>query len=344
MKIVYFVLMFGIIVFVHEFGHFIFAKLNKVKVNEFSIGMGPAIAKWGKGETAYFIRLLPIVGYCLMEGQAEDSNDKNSFNNKTVLQRLSVLLAGPFFNFVLAFLLSIIICHYCVLDPASFSMVQPGSAADEAGLQAGDTIISLNGERIYNFREIQLFRMVNDPTKPIDIVYERDGKRYNTTLTMKPDENGAYYFGVLSEQRLSSSFVEELLYSFYEVRFNIKTTIYSVKMLFSGGASIDDLSGPVGIGQMMGDVVDEAQKRGGFIDVLLNVINFTVLISANLGVMNLLPIPAVDGGRILFCAIEGISGRKIPKNKENIVNFIGFILLMLLTIVVFFNDISKLFR
>lgn len=344
MKIIYFVIMFGLIVFVHEFGHFIFAKLNKVKVNEFSIGMGPALVTWGKKDTKYAIRLLPIGGYCLMEGSVEDSDDINSFNNKTVLQRLSVLFAGPFFNFVLAFLLSIIICHYCVLDPAQISKVDESSAAYEAGLRAGDTIIALNGEKIYNFREITLYRMVNDPKAPVTVKYKRDGKIYETVVQMKAAEDGNYYFGVVSQPKLSDSFLEELQYSLYEVRFNIKTTIYSVKMLFSGGASIDDLSGPVGIGQMMGDVVDEAEKRGGWEDVLLNIINFTVLISANLGVMNLLPIPAVDGGRILFVLIEGVSGRPIPKNKENIVNFIGFILLMLLTIVVFFNDISKLFR
>ncbi len=348
LKVLVIILMFGIIVFVHEFGHFLFAKLNKIKVNEFAIGMGPAIAKWKKKETQYSLRCLPIGGYCLMEGEAEDSKDENAFNTKSIPARLAVCFAGPFFNFILAFLLSIIICHFYMVDPPVLTEVLPGSAAEEAGLQEGDTIVKLNGSRIYTFREISVFRMVTDPAKPIKVTYERDGQRYDTTVTLKFDEESqSYMFGITSLGRSAKNFLEELKYSLIEVRYQVKTTFMSLKMLFTGKASANDLMGPVGIGHVMSDVIDEAAEQSTpetrALNVFLNIINFMVLISANLGVMNLLPIPALDGGRILFILAEAVVGKPIPRDKEAIVNGIGFVLLMLLMVFVFFNDITNLF-
>ncbi len=348
LKVLVIILMFGIIVFVHEFGHFLFAKLNKIKVNEFAIGMGPAIAKWKKKETQYSLRCLPIGGYCLMEGEAEDSKDENAFNKKSIPARLAVCFAGPFFNFILAFLLSIIICHFYMVDPPVLTEVLPGSAAEEAGLQEGDTIVKLNGSRIYTFREISVFRMVTDPAKPIKVTYERDGQRYDTTVTLKFDEESqSYMFGITSLGRPAKNFLEELKYSLIEVRYQVKTTFMSLKMLFTGKASANDLMGPVGIGHVMSDVIDEAAEQSTpetrALNVFLNIINFMVLISANLGVMNLLPIPALDGGRILFILAEAVIGKPIPRDKEAIVNGIGFVLLMLLMVFVFFNDITNLF-
>lgn len=348
LKILVIILMFGIIVFVHEFGHFIFAKMNKIKVNEFAIGMGPAIAKWGRKETKYSLRCLPIGGYCLMEGEAEDSKDENSFGSKSVLARLMVLFAGPLFNFILAFLLSIIICHYYAIDPPVLSEVVAGSAAEEARLQAGDEIIKLNGSRVMTFREISIFRMVTDPTKPVKVTYKRDGEVHETTVNLKLDaETGQYMFGITSYGREAANFGEELKYSLIEVRYQMKATFLSLKMLFTGKASKDDLMGPVGLGHMVSDVIDEAAAQSTpetkWLNVFLNIINFMILISANLGIMNLLPIPALDGGRILFVLAEAVTGKPIPKEKEAIVNGIGFVLLMLLMIFVFFNDISNLF-
>ena len=347
-KILVIILMFGIIVFVHEFGHFIFAKMNKIKVNEFAIGMGPAIAKWGKKETKYSLRCLPIGGYCLMEGESEDSDDENSFNSKSIPARLMVSFAGPFFNFILAFLLSIIICHFYVIDPPVLTEVLPGSAAEEAGLQPGDEIIKLDNSRVMTFREISIFRMVNDPTKPVKVTYKRDGEIHETTVTLKYDEeSGSYMFGISSMGRDAKNFGEELKYSLIEVRYQIKATFLSIKMLFTGKASAKDLKGPVGIGHIMSDVIDEAAAQSTpdtkILNVFLNIINFMILISANLGVMNLLPIPALDGGRILFILAEAVTGKPIPREKEALVNGIGFVLLMLLMVFVFFNDISNLF-
>ncbi len=354
MNIIAIILTLGVIVFVHEFGHFIFAKMNHVKVNEFSIGMGPAIATWKKGETEYSVRGLPIGGYCLMEGLGEASDDENAFNTKSVLARLSILFAGPFFNFLLAFLLAIIICHNSTIDDTVLTGVSKDSAASEAGIQPGDEIIKLDGQRIYNYREITLFGMVNDPEKPVEVTYLRDGQEHTVTLTKKKDEKtGKYYFGFESHGRLSKGFVDEMKYSVLEVRFQIKTVITSLKMLFSGKLSKDDLMGPVGISNTMNDVIENAKdaadsmqmsKWDSFMLVLLNIINFAVLLSANLGVMNLLPIPALDGGRILFILIEAISGKKVPQEKEAVVTAVGVVLLMLLMIFVFFNDLGNVFH
>lgn len=344
MKIIAIILVFGIIVFVHELGHFLVAKLNKIKVLEFAIGMGPAIVKWGKKATKYSLRILPIGGYCMMEGEDEESDDPRSFNNKSCLARLAVLFAGPFFNFILAFVLAVVICHFCYIDPAEISGVAEGSAAEEAGLQAGDVIVELDGKNIYNFRELSYHIVSGTPGASIKVTYKRDGKETTVTVTPKKDEEtGRYYFGVYSNNREAKNFGEKLKYGFLEARLQIKATLISLKMLFTGGASVNDLMGPVGIGNYMSDVIDQAEKEGGFANVILNILTFCILISANLGVMNLLPIPALDGGRILFVLIEMVTGKKIPKEKEALVNGIGFVLLMTLIVFVFFNDLRKVF-
>ena len=343
LKIIAIILMFGLIVFVHEFGHFLFAKLNHIRVNEFAIGMGPAIMKFGKKETQYSVRLLPIGGYCLMAGQdGEETEVEGSFDSKSVLARLSVMLAGPFFNFILALLISVGTAHFYQVDPPVITEVSQGSPAAEAGLEAGDEITAINGSNIYLFREITLFRELEDLTKPVELTWLHNGQYKTATLNLSEKQN--YMFGITCMPREAKNFGEELYYSLIEVRFQIKTAITSVKMLFSGRASVKDLSGPVGIGYMMSEVIDEAEASGGTKNAILSILSFMVLVSANLGVMNLLPIPGLDGGRIIFLLIEAITRKKVPKNKEMIVTFIGFALLMLLMIFVFFNDITKLFH
>ena len=343
LKIIAIIVMFGLIVFVHEFGHFLFAKLNHIRVNEFAIGMGPAIMKFGKKETQYSVRLLPIGGYCLMAGQdGQDTELEGSFDSKSVLARLSVMLAGPVFNFLLALLISVGTAHFYQVDPPVVTEVSQGSPAAEAGLEAGDEITAINGSKIYLFREITLFRELEDLTKPVELTWLHDGQYKTATLNLTQEQN--YMFGITCMPREAKNFGEELYYSVIEVRFQIKTAITSVKMLFSGRASVQDLSGPVGIGNMMSEVIDEAEASGGTKNAILSILSFMVLISANLGVMNLLPIPGLDGGRIIFLLIEAITRKKVPKNKEMIVTFIGFALLMLLMIFVFFNDITKLFH
>ncbi len=341
-NIVIIILVFGVIVFIHEFGHFLFAKLNKIGVEEFAIGMGPAIASFEKKGTKYSIRILPIGGYCLMVGENEESEEENAFNNKSVLARISVVLAGPFFNFILAFILSIVLCHYCGIDPPNVYVSEDG-AAKEAGLRDGDLITEIDGGNIYNYRELLVYMQINNNSSPVEITYERDGNEYTTVVTPKQGEDGVYRIGVASGYVEAENFLEEVKYGAYEVRYWIKSVFISLRMLVTGQAGADDLMGPVGVGNMMNDVIEEANENGGMVDVILNVINFCVLISANLGVMNLLPIPALDGGRLLFLIIEAITRKRIPEDKEAIVNGIGFVLVMLLMVFVLFNDISNVF-
>ena len=343
------IITFGIIVSVHEFGHFRFAKLSKIKVNEFAVGMGPKIAGWKRGDTDYSIRVLPFGGYCMMEGMAEDSDDKNAFSNKSIMARLMVCFAGPLFNFILAFFLSIAICHFTYIDQPILTDIMEGGAAEAAGFEVGDEIVKLDGKRIYNYREITLYGMLVDPKTPVDITYLRDGEEHTVTLTRKLDEQtGNYYFGFISTGRASKGLMDELKYSVYEVRFQVKTVVYSIKMLVTGQASKDSLMGPVGISNTMNTVIEEAKEETKeettwvqFMTVLMTIVNFACLLSANLGMMNLLPIPALDGGRILFVLIEAIAGRPVPREKENIVTAVGVILLLLLTVFVFFNDLGN---
>lgn len=340
------ILVFGVIVFVHEFGHFIVARMCRVKVNEFAIGMGPKVAQFGRGETLYTLRLLPVGGYCMMEGQLDDSDDENAFSRKPAAARLAILFAGPFFNFLLAFLLSIVICQYTYVDPSVIKFVEPGSAAEVAGLEAGDEITYLNGSRIYNFREISLFRMTHDPEKPIEVTYKRGGEERAAIVTLTYNEEyDAYMFGITGDYHKSGGLREDIIFAALEVRLQIKSVIESLKTIFTGRFQADDLAGPVGIANMMGDVIDEAQESGGGMSaVLLSVINFVVLLSANLGVMNLLPVPSLDGGRIILVLTEAVSGRKVPEKAELLITGAGAVLLLILMVFVFFNDIGNLFN
>ncbi|MBP3622353.1 MAG: site-2 protease family protein [Lachnospiraceae bacterium] len=349
MNIILIILVFGIIVFFHEFGHFIVAKANKIAVNEFSIGMGPAIFSFKKNETKYSLRILPLGGYCLMEGEEEESDNENAFSNKSVLARIMVVAAGPIFNFILAFVFAIILVHFTGYDPAALSYVREGSAAEIAGIETGDTIISMNGERMYNYREVLLYMQLNDPSKPIKMVLENsEGERYSTTVYPMLDESGAYKMGVMGGYRESEGIGTDIKYAALELRYWVKATVTSLKLIITGGVSGDEVMGPIGVGGTMNQIIEEVKeesdsRKEAIINILLNMLNWCILLSVNLGVMNLLPIPALDGGRLLFLIIEGVRRKKIPPEKEAFVNMIGFVLLIILMIVVFFNDIKNVF-
>lgn len=349
MNILLVILVFGVIVFFHELGHFLLAKANRITVTEFAIGMGPKLFGFKKRETQYSIRLLPIGGYCLMVGEDEEVDDENAFGNKSILARFSVVLAGPMFNFILAFIFSIILIHYTGCDPAVLYTVQEGSAAEEAGIENGDKILEIEGDKIYNYRELQLYKALNDPSKPMELKLKRkSGEVYTTTVTPRKEENGEYMLGVSGGYVATKGIGEDIKYGAIECRYWVKATISSLKMIFTGGVSKDDVMGPVGVGGAMNDVIEEvkeesATKKEAAINIMLNVLNWCILLSVNLGIMNLLPIPALDGGRLLFLIIEAVRRKKIPTEKEAIVNLVGFVLLMLLMVFVFFNDISNVF-
>ncbi len=349
MNILLIILVFGVIVFFHELGHFIFAKLNKIAVTEFSIGMGPAIFSFKKKETKYSLRILPIGGYCLMVGEEEESDDENAFGNKPVWARMLVIAAGPCFNFILAFVFSIILVHFTGCDPAKLYYIADNSAAQEAGIEEGDTIREIEGEKIYNYRELLLYLQLNDPSKPMELIMEKeDGQVYTAVVTPKLDENGEYKLGVAGGYIKSEGIGMDLKYAGLELRYWVKATITSLKLIFTGGVKSTDVMGPIGVGGAMNDIIEEVKEESestkeAVINVILNMLNWCILLSVNLGIMNLLPIPALDGGRLLFLVIEAVRRKKIPQDKEAVVNLIGFVLLIILMIVVFFNDIKNVF-
>ena len=343
MKIVIAIILFSILILFHELGHFLMAKLNGIRVNEFTLGLGPTLIGVKKGETKYCLKLLPFGGSCVMEGEDEDSDDPGAFNNKPVWARILVVAAGPVFNFILAFLFALVIISCIGYDKPQIAAVTEGYPAEAAGIQPGDTIIKMNHDRIRVYREISLYVNMHQG-ETVDIVYERDGKQYETTLEPKLDEeSGNYYLGFSSNrQRTKGNVLQILKYSLYEVEYWIETTYKSLAMLVRGKVSADDVSGPVGIVSAIGDTYEKSKPDGAYY-IMLNMMNFAILLSANLGVMNLLPLPALDGGRLLFLIIEAIRRKPINREKEGMVHFIGFALLMALMVVVLFNDIRKLF-
>ncbi|MGN0152437.1 MAG: M50 family metallopeptidase [Wujia sp.] len=348
MNIILIILVFGIIVFFHEFGHFIVAKLNKISVTEFSIGMGPALFSVQKKETKYSLRLLPLGGFCMMMGEDEELEDENAFGNKPVWARMLVIAAGPVFNFILAFIFSIVLIHYTGCDPATLYDIVEGSPAQEAGIEAGDTILEIEGDNIYNFRELQLYMAMNNEGKPFELTLQHEnGEVYTTTVTPELTD-GSYMLGVRSGNVLADGFGMTMKYAALECRYWVKSTVLSLKMIVTGGVKGADVMGPVGVGGVMNDIIEEVKEESDtqkdvIINILLNMMNWCILLSVNLGIMNLLPIPALDGGRLLFLLIEAVRRKKIPQDKEAIVNLVGFVLLICLMVVVFCNDIKNVF-
>ena len=334
-------LLFSFIVFFHELGHFLLARKNGIYVEEFCIGMGPVLVKKKGKETTYSIRLLPIGGACMMGEDEVENLDEKSFNNKSVWARISVIAAGPVFNFILAFILSVIVVSWLGYDKPVIKSVLENSAAEEAGLKEGDVIKEINGKNIHIFREISAYNQFH-PGEKMELTYERNGKEYTVSLKTRPDETGRYLIGITQEQYKKANAFTALQYGFYEVKFWIDYTIESLKMLFTGVIGLDQLSGPVGIV----DVVDEAYDTNiqyGISSVVLAFLNLSILLSANLGVMNLLPIPALDGGRLVFLFVEAIRGKRIPPEKEGLVHMAGLIALFGLMIFVMFNDLQRIF-
>lgn len=341
LKIVIAVLLFSVIILFHEFGHFLLAKKNGICVEEFAIGIGPTLVGIQKGETKYCIKCLPFGGCCMMRGEDGDDPDPAAYNNKSPLARFSVIFAGPFFNFILAFVFAMIVITMSGADPATIGKVEEGSAAYEAGLKAGDRIVKLDGKRIYNFREITLYNFVHDTNPDVQVTYKR-GDETETVLVHRKKTDGSYLFGVSLQERKKTGPLETIGYSVLEVRYQIKSTFVSLGYLFSGRASVNDLSGPVGIVNMIGDTYEDSIIYG-IKTTIASMLNFAILLSANLGVMNLLPLPALDGGRLVFILLEMIRGKKVPPEKEGMVHFAGLVVLMAFMIFVMANDIRTIF-
>ena len=453
MNIILSILVFSLIVIIHELGHFLLAKKNQIFVTEFSIGMGQRVItlvktkkgyrprfflsqhdfektpEW-KDSTKYSWKLFPVGGSCMMMGEDENLDDGRAFNKRGVWARISVIFAGPLFNFILAFILAMIIVGMVGSDPARVIQVEENSAAQEAGLLPGDIITNINGSRIDIGREYEAYLQFNSlDGRDLMVSYTRKGEKGTNKIKIAPTKIDSYrlgigYTGDATEADLSSvelgapfdkagmkqgdiikmindtsitsgselsqyfqdnpltsapiyvtyqrngdtnsveitpvaysyittgfyvnTFREKtnvtgvLKYSAVEVKYFIVTTIKSLGHLITGKISTKEMAGPVGIVNMIGDTY-ESSKRDGMLYVFLNMILMSIMLSANLGIMNLLPIPALDGGRLIFLFLEAFRGKPIDQNKEGLVHMIGLIALMILMVFVMFNDISRLF-
>ncbi len=314
---------------------------------EFSLGMGPRLLSHQskKSGTRYSWKLLPFGGSCLMlgeEGDTEGEEEEGSFQNKSVGARFSVIAAGPVFNFLLAFFLSLFIVGAIGYDPPVVLGVTEGFPAQEAGLQEGDVITRMNHKRIRLYRQFSNYAYFHSG-ETITFEYVRDGETYTTEITPVMTDDG-YKYGISgsTNYRYRTNPIQTLYYSAYEVYYWIDTTMQSLNMLIHGGATLNDMSGPVGVVTTISETYQESRADGVFY-IWLNMLNIAILLTANLGVMNLLPIPALDGGRLVFLIIEAVRRKRISPELEGRINFAGLALLMVLMVVVMFNDVRKIF-
>ena len=381
MKLLVALLIFSLIIIFHELGHFLLAKRGGIRVNEFSLGMGPRLLSRQIGETRYSLKLLPFGGSCMMEGEdgiyEEDSSeadreDENpllqswhpveemqapekrsrtrggaslpeyAFGAKSVWVRISVVVAGPVFNFILAFFLALFIIGSIGYDEPLVEAVTEGFPAQAAGMQAGDRILKLNDTRIHVYREVTQY-VQGHQGETVTVLYERDGVKNSVTLEPKESDNGQFYLGFSSSgARTSGGVLKTLGYSVYEVKYWFSTTIKSLGMLFRGQVGVNEVSGPVGIVNIIGETY-ETSIADGIYSLLLSMAYLSLLLTANLGVMNLLPIPALDGGRLVFLLLEAIRGKAIDPEKEGMVHFAGLMVLMAVMVLVLFNDVRMIF-
>lgn len=348
MTILFFILIFGIVVISHEFGHFLLAKAGGIRVVEFSVGMGPKLFSFRKGDTCYALRLLPIGGACMFEGEdgldtKEGEPSPGAFPNANVWKRISTVLAGPVFNFLLAIIIALIMVQFMSITDVAISDFSEGSPAREAGLQVGDRILSIDGEKTCISSDITLFTLTTKGGE-VEVVYERDGQKHVTKLTPVYNEaEGRFLMGIVMGEQVDVKGFDNLRYAWYEIRYFTRATFKSLGMLIGGRVHRQDVAGPVGIAVNVVGKTYEETREYGWLTVLLNMMNITLMLTINLGILNLLPLPALDGGRLVFLLLEVIRGKPVPPEKEGMVHFAGLVFFMGLMVLVFFNDLVNIF-
>ena len=346
MYIILAILIFGVLIATHEFGHFAAAKLSGVKVNEFAIGMGPAIFKRQKGETLYSLRILPVGGYCAMEGEDEENDDPRSFQKVSLLRQFAILAAGAGMNFVTGLLL------IAILYAGSAGFVRPtfdnyieGYGLEDSGLLPGDIFYELDGHRIYTYGDLSTY--LSRAGDDIDVVVEREGQKIVLDDVHMPLQERLEEDGTTSRLRgfmvgrhiVPATVFTHIQYSWYTALNFVRSVWMSLSDLISGVYGIRDLSGPVGIVDTMNQI---GQQSGSAAIALENLIYLAAFIAINLAVMNLLPLPALDGGRIFFLLLNAILPWKIPAKYEGYVHMAGMVLLMSLMFLVTLSDVGKI--
>lgn len=345
MTLIYFVIILGLIVLIHEFGHYFFAKRAGIYVYEFSIGMGPRLFKWTRkdDETEYSIRLIPIGGYVQMAGEEiEDDPDvpkEKKFSVKTFGQKFMTVIAGIMNNFLLAIILLFFLALFngAAQNKALVGEVSKGMPAYESGLQEGDRILKLNGKKTENYDIFALELQVN-AGKTINLEVERDGEIKNVTITpkkVKEEGEEVYRYGFAINDEYKTGFLAAISYAFSKTISLLYQMVLTIFYLFTGTIGLKSFSGPVGIYNIVG----QAASTGFW-----SLVSLTALLSINVGFINLLPLPAFDGGRILFIIIEKITGKKVDPKLENTIHSIGFFLLIALMILITYNDLIRLIK
>lgn len=344
------ILIFGLIIGIHEFGHFIVAKLNHIQVNEFAIGMGPKLLHFRKGETTYSLRLFPIGGFCSMEGEDQSSENPNAFEKKAVWRRMLVVLAGAFMNLVLGFvLITVLLCTSTKIPSTviarfaettnSAGETVTASESERSGLRVGDKIIAIDGSHILSATDL-IYKLQTTETDSYDVTVKRDGARVVVENVKFHNDNtdGLLDFAVEGK---SKNPVNVVTYAAKDTAATAKLIWMSLVELVSGKYSLQDLSGPVGTVS----VIEQAASSGeNLLERVQSVMNLTIFITVNVGVFNLLPIPGLDGSRFVFLLIEAIRRKPVPKNREAKVHLIGMAALFLLMILVTVQDITRFFR
>lgn len=341
--IIFAILFFGIIIMSHELGHFSLARLFKVKINEFSIGMGPAVLKKKGKETQYSLRLLPIGGFVSMEGEEEESTDERAFCNKPVWQRFLIVLAGAVINIVLGtVLLSVLISQQNLVGTTQIHSFKEGSQLEASGLQAKDIIKEINGRHVFSDNDVSYLMFTDDDGK-MDFVVERNGEKIeiNGVEFTKVEENGetkiVYDMVIVGVDKTFLSVTSAACKQTVSVA---RMVWMSLGDLLTGKYGLKDVSGAIGTVSIIADTVEESQKTTDY----SGLINIMAFITINIGVFNLLPVPALDGGRLFFMLIEMIFRKPIPAKYENWIHAAGLILLLAFMAIVSFSDIFKLIR
>jgi regulator of sigma E protease len=324
------VIVFGMLVFFHELGHFVFAKISDIKVNEFSLGFGPQILSIKSKETDYSIRILPFGGYVKMEGEDSKTSNPRAFNNKPALTRLGVVLAGPVMNFILAILLLAIISFSSGIATTQVTVI-PGEPAQRAGIRSNDHIYAIDNQRVDSWDEV-VDLISKKPNEKIAVTVLRDGNyiKYIVDTAVEPETQR----GIIGIKTVvvKNSLSKSLKFGAQKTFWISKMILVGISQMISGKVEVD-VMGPLGLVHIVG----EAAKIGAY-----QLLYIAAIISINLGLFNLFPIPALDGGRGVFLALELLRGKPIEPEKEGLIHFIGFALLMFLMVIVLFKDIREL--
>ena len=354
MKILFGLIILAVIIFVHEAGHFIIARINGIEVKEFTVGFGPKIfGKKTKSGTKISVRLILIGAACVFDDLDADTDDdmdiatmlaSSSFRKANVWSRIATVIAGPFFNLLLAFVIGLFLMNYIDIPSTEITGIKTDGAAYEAGMRTGDTIISVNGSRCYLYPEVSSAVELG-VGKPLKIVYEHEGQRIKAQVIPKMNEEyGRYMIGVEfgGQEAAAKTPLTIIRSSYLYVRYMVKMTFESFRMLFTGKAQVSEIAGPVGAVEIVGDEYESAKQSGAFA-VVISMLNIALLLSANIGIVNLFPIPAFDGGKLLFLIYEVIRGKPASAKVEGTIQLVGVGILLILMVVVMYNDITRLF-